>query len=215
MLHFINKTTRKKRARGSLSLPPSSRIRRALERLREEMGFSSSAIHKTSSIDAHFARSVITSNWKNRLRVYRNRFDGVSVIQCSSSTIPRGDTAGAVMSVKSIRLSRGADDLLNMTSLDQTIRVEPSDCCGLIGPNGCGKSSLLKAIGGLIEHDSGDCVIAQNVRFDFDDIQRSDVKDGDFESIEENVRERWRRVRIRERRGGSEGSSGMGKSGRR
>ena len=131
------------------------------------MGFSSSAIHKTSSIDAHFARSVITSNWKNRLRVYRNRFDGVSVIQCSSSTIPRGDTAGAVMSVKSIRLSRGADDLLNMTSLDQTIRVEPSDCCGLIGPNGCGKSSLLKAIGGLIEHDSGDCVIAQNVQLGY------------------------------------------------
>ena len=85
----------------------------------------------------------------------------------SSSGIPRGDTAGAVMSIKNMRLSRGADDLLSMTSLDPTVRVEPGDCCGLIGPNGCGKSSLLKAIGGLMEHDSGECVIAQNVELGY------------------------------------------------
>jgi len=87
--------------------------------------------------------------------------------RATTSSIPRGDTAGAVMSIKNIRLSRGADDLLSMTSLDPTVRVEPGDCCGLIGPNGCGKSSLLKAIGGLMEHDSGDCVIAQNVELGY------------------------------------------------
>jgi len=52
---------------------------------------------------------------------------GASSARATTSGIPRGDTAGAVMSIKNIRLSRGADDLLSMTSLDQTIRVEPGD----------------------------------------------------------------------------------------
>ena len=104
-----------------------------------------------------------------------------------------------------------------MTSLDQTIRVEPSDCCGLIGPNGCGKSSLLKAIGGLIEHDSGDCVIAQNVQLGY--LEQTGTSGSTLTIYKEATSKMETLNRLKkmlavakvrtEHEGGSEGSSGM------
>ena len=187
------------------------------------MVFSSSAIHKTSSIDAHFARIVIIRLEKQTsVSKPRRRFCyPVFVLHHPSRRYGwRGHERK-----KHPTLSRRRRFLLNMTSLDQTIRVEPSDCCGLIGPNGCGKSSLLKAIGGLIEHDSGDCVIAQNVQLGY--LEQTGTSGSTLTVYKEatskmetlnrlkKMLQRWRRVRIRERRGGSERPSGMGKSGRR
>ena len=57
---------------------------------------------------------------------------------------------------RSLSVRRGALDVL----VDVDLNVTPGDCIGVIGPNGIGKSTLLRALAGLVEPDEGSVVAA-------------------------------------------------------
>ncbi|EPH15667.1 hypothetical protein HMPREF1484_01303 [Dermabacter sp. HFH0086] len=52
----------------------------------------------------------------------------------------------------------GATIALDSVDLD----VEPGSIVGLIGENGCGKSTFLKAVAGLVRLDSGEVRVCAN-----------------------------------------------------
>ena len=59
--------------------------------------------------------------------------------------------SAAAVELKDVSFSRGADPVLEQVNL----RVEPQDYLAILGPNGGGKTTLLKVILGLIEPDRG------------------------------------------------------------
>jgi ABC-type Mn2+/Zn2+ transport system ATPase subunit len=54
--------------------------------------------------------------------------------------------AGALVSFKDVALGYDGAPVLEGLSLD----VRPGDCLALLGPNGCGKSTILKAVAGIV-----------------------------------------------------------------
>ena len=66
----------------------------------------------------------------------------------------------ALISANALRLSYGYQSLLDGVSL----AVEAGEKVGLVGRNGCGKSSLLKILTGLQRADSGDLSVRRGLR---------------------------------------------------
>ncbi|CAM6113173.1 unnamed protein product [Calypogeia fissa] len=66
------------------------------------------------------------------------------------------DTAGAVLQVEDLTLSAGGKDLINGGEW----RLLPGEHAGIVGVNGCGKSSLLRAVVGVSEMQSGSITVA-------------------------------------------------------
>ncbi len=66
----------------------------------------------------------------------------------------------ALLSASEIRLSYGYQTLLDGV----TIAVAAGEKCGLVGRNGCGKSSLLKILTGQQKADSGDISVRRGLR---------------------------------------------------
>ncbi|MFA5736769.1 MAG: ABC-F family ATP-binding cassette domain-containing protein [Candidatus Paceibacterota bacterium] len=71
--------------------------------------------------------------------------------------------ASKIISAKNVSLSYGSHLTLNGVSFD----VQAGDKIGLVGPNGCGKSSLLKLLANQIEADKGEIVLAPNISVGF------------------------------------------------
>lgn len=65
--------------------------------------------------------------------------------------MPSSPPSGAVLHAVDICLARAATTILDHVSLS----VAPGDRIGLIGPNGVGKSTLLRVLAGTIEPDAG------------------------------------------------------------
>jgi ATP-binding cassette subfamily F protein 3 len=68
-----------------------------------------------------------------------------------------------LLEVEALRKHFGAEPVLNGV----TFEVRPGDRIGLVGPNGCGKTTLLRIIAGREEADSGDCRVHNSVHIGF------------------------------------------------
>ena len=71
-----------------------------------------------------------------------------------SNSRPRS-AVQATLVCKSVNLDRGAEPVLR----DMSFTIGPETCLGVVGPNGVGKSTLLKVLAGLEAPDSGNVVI--------------------------------------------------------
>ena len=56
-----------------------------------------------------------------------------------------------MIEARGIILSRGGHSILR--GLD--LKVEPGEIAGIVGPNGCGKTTLMRVLGGVLRPDSG------------------------------------------------------------
>lgn len=65
-----------------------------------------------------------------------------------------------MITINDISLSRGPNILLE----DSSLHIHPGQHIGIIGRNGCGKSSLFKLLLGELHHDSGDVFIPRDWR---------------------------------------------------
>jgi ATP-binding cassette subfamily F protein 3 len=83
-----------------------------------------------------------------------------------------------IVTATNIRVTLGAKQVLD----GATIAIEPGERVGLVGRNGCGKTTLLKVLCGTAKFDSGDVSVqrgtrlgymAQEHRFDAGDTLRS------------------------------------------
>lgn len=66
----------------------------------------------------------------------------------------------ALLSVNGLALSYGAQRLLDGV----TFAIAPGEKAGLVGRNGCGKTSLLKILAGVQEADAGDLSLRRQIR---------------------------------------------------
>jgi ABC-type branched-subunit amino acid transport system ATPase component len=73
--------------------------------------------------------------------------------------IPRGETGGADLLVDGVSIQAGDRDLLDAVDW----RVLPGMRVGLVGANGCGKTTLLKALCGLRPVDGGRLLLSPTV----------------------------------------------------
>jgi iron complex transport system ATP-binding protein len=63
----------------------------------------------------------------------------------------------ALLQCQKITIRAGGRELIHQLQW----RIEPQQCWGILGPNGCGKTSLLHSLAGLREVDDGEILIQQ------------------------------------------------------
>ncbi len=76
-----------------------------------------------------------------------------------------------VVKVEDLTIGYNHLPLVEWVSFEQT----RGDRIGLIGPNGCGKTTLLKTLGGLLEPIAGDITVGQNVDVAYFDQELSNL----------------------------------------
>jgi len=82
----------------------------------------------------------------------------------SVASVPRGETAGAVVVFGAdVRVTTGARDLIAGTSSGDPVRVEPGEICGVVGANGCGKTTLVRALRGERDANGAGLAVAAGV----------------------------------------------------
>ena len=86
-----------------------------------------------------------------------------------------------VIETKDLSHDYGNGPVINALST----RILRGDRVGLIGPNGCGKSTLIKLLTGELEPSQGRCKIGSNVEVAYLDQYRSAIKDS--LSVQDNV----------------------------
>ena len=94
----------------------------------------------------------------------------------------QGDKSGkVVIRAKHIVADFGADPVIT----DFSCRILRGDKVGIIGPNGCGKSTLIKILIGELEPKAGTVKVGTNLEFAYLDQHRSAIRD-DL-SVQDNV----------------------------
>ena len=106
------------------------------------------------------------------------------VVKTASFMIPEGPRLGdRVVELKGIE--KGYDGRTLIEKLD--LIIEPGAIIGVVGPNGMGKSTLVKMILGNDEPDKGEILLGQNTVFAYID-QKRNVLD-DEQTVFENISE--------------------------
>ncbi|GFR43392.1 hypothetical protein Agub_g4469 [Astrephomene gubernaculifera] len=106
--------------------------------------------------------------------------------------VPRGDTAGATLVLEGVTLQAGDRDLLT----DVSYRLLPGQRAGLVGANGCGKSSLLRLLAGLRGAQAGRVLVAPGVQVGY--LEQTAVG-GSRRSVWQEARSRMVGLRAAER----------------
>jgi ATP-binding cassette, subfamily F, member 3 len=83
--------------------------------------------------------------------------------------VQRGDARGAAFLAREVAVSRGSSPVLNRVDW----RVEPMQAWAIVGANGCGKSTFLKALVGEIALDSGSIILSNQLEIGY--LQQSAV----------------------------------------
>ncbi|MBF0199475.1 MAG: energy-dependent translational throttle protein EttA, partial [Planctomycetes bacterium] len=127
-------------------------------------------------------------NTKNRARLKNfkalQEAPPLDVLKTASFCIPEGPRLGdRVLELKNLHKGFGERELIQ--GLD--LIIEPGAIIGVVGPNGVGKSTLVKMILGREQPDKGEIRIGQNTVFAYIDQQRNvlDEKQTVFENISE------------------------------
>ncbi len=76
-----------------------------------------------------------------------------------------------ILEVKHLRKSFGDVKLFQ----DLNLSLLPGDCIGILGPNGCGKSTFLKILLGQLKSDGGELMIGQNTVMAYFDQKRESL----------------------------------------
>ena len=112
-----------------------------------------------------------------RLRKARIEKEGVSRFQLDSGT----DSGHLVINAHNISYSYAEDPIISKFST----RILKGDRVGIIGANGCGKSTLIKLLLGQLKPDSGKVQSGSNVKVAYFDQQREQLDEE--KSIRENI----------------------------
>jgi ATP-binding cassette subfamily F protein uup len=86
---------------------------------------------------------------------------------------------GSIVELKKVTKSIGANALAGGKLLfkDLTLVMKPGDRIGIVGPNGVGKTTLIKTILGLEPPDSGEVVVGANTRPAYLEQGRTELRD--------------------------------------
>ena len=88
-----------------------------------------------------------------------------------------------LLAVESLSLAAGGRTLVD----DLTLHLVAGERVGIVGPNGCGKTTLLGALVGRVDPQAGSISVGQNTRIAYLDQMRERLDDD--ASVEENVSE--------------------------
>ncbi|MCE9573308.1 MAG: ABC-F family ATP-binding cassette domain-containing protein [Deltaproteobacteria bacterium] len=111
-----------------------------------------------------------------------DRFD--DTVKSANDAIARSGTAqlrlstggrlgGTIVELRKLAQEMGGKPLFK----DLDLLWKPGDRIGVIGPNGCGKTTLVRTILGQIAPTAGQVVVGQNTRFAFMDQTRAELDD--------------------------------------
>jgi ATP-binding cassette subfamily F protein uup len=104
------------------------------------------------------------------------------VQRTANINLNQGGKSGKIV-IEAENLHAGFDDKVVIG--DFSCRILRGDKVGIIGPNGCGKSTLIKVLTGENEATSGQCKIGTGLQIAYLDQHRSEIRD-DL-SVQDNV----------------------------
>jgi ATP-binding cassette subfamily F protein uup len=88
--------------------------------------------------------------------------------------LPTGGRIGkTILELRDVGKSLGGKQLFNHL----TLTMKPGDRIGIVGPNGVGKTTLVRTILGELPPDSGEVVVGQNTRFSYLSQMRDSLRD--------------------------------------
>jgi ATP-binding cassette, subfamily F, member 3 len=99
-----------------------------------------------------------------------------------------------LLEVEGVRKHFGPEPVLDGVTFD----VRPGDRIGLVGPNGCGKTTLLRCLLGLVTPDDGQINLGQGVTVGYFDQQLAELND-DMDVVDA-VRPKHKQMNQQERR---------------
>jgi ATP-binding cassette subfamily F protein uup len=108
-------------------------------------------------------------------------------------TLDAARTGKTLLAVEHLCLAVGGWTLVD----DLTLHLVPGERVGIVGPNGCGKTTLLSALVGRVSPQAGTITVGQNTRIAYLDQLRAELDES--ATVEENVAEGRSQFEIGER----------------